>query len=274
MRKVFSILVLAVLALVLSACWPAEVGVETHFNADGSGTRVIIIDVMDDLLSTTPITNPDDPDGTEGKGAVLNDKHVDGGVIAIQAWLEANAPSFMTVHDPEVDGYHRYFKMSFDFSSFDDFLDKYEQLVNLSPNLSWSDFDADEKPTLEVTGGLTRTLTFKESRAIVEASLDWAIDGIWNDIYDEADLAGFVTKADISALANYTVTIGDGEYEELRHYDPNAVDGDGTGKVIFVENDSFTVVGQATNVGLLVGIIVGAVAVIAGGVFLVLKLKK
>ncbi|MDI6453115.1 hypothetical protein [Peloplasma aerotolerans] len=274
MRKVFSILVLAVLALVLSACWPAEVGVETHFNADGSGTRVIIIDVMDDLLSTTPITNPDDPDGTEGKGAVLNDKHVDGGVIAIQAWLEANAPSFMTVHDPEVAGYHRYFKMSFDFSSFDDFLDKYEQLVNLSPNLSWSDFDADEKPTLEVTGGLTRTLTFKESRAIVEASLDWAIDGIWNDIYDEADLAGFVTKADISALANYTVTIGDGEYEELRHYDPNAVDGDGTGKVIFVENDSFTVVGQATNVGLLVGIIVGAVAVIAGGVFLVLKLKK
>ena len=139
---------------------------------------------MDDTLSTTPITNPDDPAGTEGKGAVLNDKHIDGGVIAIQTWLEENAPDFITVHDAKVEGYHRIFTMSYEFKDFDDFLTKYQTLVNLSPTLSWDDFDASELPTLVVSGGFTKTLTFKESKAIVDASLDWAIDGIWNSIYN------------------------------------------------------------------------------------------
>ena len=34
---------------------------------------------------------------------------------------------------------------------FDDFLNKYEQLVNLSPTLNWSDFE-DSKPTFESKG--------------------------------------------------------------------------------------------------------------------------
>ncbi|HOI85784.1 MAG TPA: hypothetical protein PLP48_06865 [Acholeplasmataceae bacterium] len=274
MKKLFALIVLLAFALVLNACWPGEVTVETTFNMDGSGTRYIILDVMDDTLSTTPITNPDDPEGTEGKGAVLNDKHIDGGVIAIQTWLEENAPDFITVHEAEVDGYHRIFTMSFDFDSFDDFLAKYEELVNLSPNLSWDDFDASELPTLEVTGGFTKTLTFKESKAIVDASLDWAIDGIWNSIYDEADLAGFVTKNDISVLANYSVTINDSTVEELREYDPAATDGTGTGKVIFVESESFEVTGEFFNTTLLIIVILGVAAVGVGGFFVFKKIKK
>jgi hypothetical protein len=274
MRRIVSLLVLALFVFALSACWPGEIEVSTTFNADGSGTRYIILDVMDDTLSATAITNPDDPAGTEGKGAVLNDKHITGGVIAIQTWLEENAPDFITVHAAKVEGFHRIFTMSFDFDNFDDFLDKYEQLVNLSPNMSWDDFDEDEYPTLVVTGGFTKTLTFKESKAIVQASLDWAIDGIFNSIYDAADLAGFVGKADISVLANYTVTINEGKYEELRFYDPAAVDGTGTGKVIFVVSEDFTATGQFVNTGLIVGLVLGVVAVAAGGAFVFLKLKK
>ena len=274
MRRIVSLLVLALFVAALSACWPGEIEVSTTFNADGSGTRYIILEVMDDTLSTTPITNPDDPAGTEGKGAVLNNKHITGGLIAIQTWLEENAPDFITVHEAEIDGYTRIFTMSFDFEDFDDFLDKYEQLVNLSPNLSWDDFDDAEYPTLEVTGGFTKTMTFKESKAIVQASLDWAIDGIFNSIYDAADLAGFVGKADISVLANYTVTINEGSYEELRVYDPAAADGTGTGKVIFVVSENFTATGEFVNTGLIIGLVLGVVAVAAAGAFVFLKLKK
>ena len=274
MKKLFVLVVLLAFAFALNACWPGEITVNTTFNADGSGTRYIILDVMDDTLSTTPITNPDDPEGTEGKGAVLNDKHIDGGVIAIQTWLEENAPDFITVHEAEVDGYHRIFTMSFDFDDFDDFLDKAEQLVNLSPNLSWDDFDADELPQLEVSGGFNKTLTFTESKAIVDAMLDWAIDGIFNSIYNEADLAGFVGKADISVLANYSVTINENKVEELRHYDATAADGDFTGKVIFVESENFEVTGSFFNVTLLIIVILGVAAVGVGGFFAFKKLKK
>lgn len=274
MRRIVSLLVLALFVFALSACWPGEIEVSTTFNADGSGTRYIILDVMDDTLSATPITNPDDPAGTEGKGAVINNQHITGGLIAIQTWLEENAPDFITVHAAKVEGYHRIFTMSFDFKNFDDFLDKYEQLVNLSPNMSWDDFDEDEYPTLEITGGFKKTLTFKESKAIVQASLDWAIDGIYNSIYDAANLAGFVGKADISVLANYKVTINEGSFEELRFYDPTAADGAGTGKVIFVVSENFTATGEFVNTGLIVGLVVGVVAVAGAGAFVFLKLKK
>jgi|SRR5690554_458030 len=279
MKKVLMSIVALAIVSMLAACWPAEIGVETTFNADGSGTRVFVIDIMDDTLSTTPITNPDDPEGTEGKGAVLNDKHVDGGVIAIQAWLEDNAPDFMTVHDATVDGYHRYFKLSFDFESFDDFLAKYELLVNLSPNLSWDDFDASELPTLtSSTSGSVKTMTFTESKVMVEASLDWAISGIYEDLYNEADLAGFVTKADIWVLANVKVTLGDGEFKEERHYDPDAEEGDdagNTGKVIFVESQEFEATGEfevpTTNIWLIVGIVAGVLVLGGLGAFFLIK---
>lgn len=273
-KRLLLLVVMLFTVFALTGCWPGEIGVTTVFNADGSGTRTIVLDVMDDTLASEPIINPDDPDQDEGKGAVLNDKHITGGLIAIQTWLEDNAPDFITVEDATVDGYHRYFTMTYSWDDFDEFLEKQETLVNLSPNMSWSDFDAAEKPQLEVSGGFKKSLTFTESRAIVEATLDWAIDGIWNDIYDEADLATFVTKADISVLAGYTVTIGEGEVEELRYYDPDAEDGDYTGKIIFVESDSFEVTGSFANTGLIVGVIIGAIAVIGGAVLVVLKMKK
>lgn len=275
MKKLLVLFVMAVVLVTLTACWPGEIGITTVFNANGSGTRTIVLDVMDDTLSAVPIINPDDPDQTEGKGAVLNDKYIDGGVIAIQTWLEDNAPDFITVEAVRTEGFHRYFTMTYDFDDFDDFLDKYEQLVDLSPNMSWDDFDDDEKPTLTIEGSFKKSLTFKESRNIVEASLDWAIDGIWNDIYDEADLAGYVTKADISVLAGYTVTIGESEVEELRYYDATAADGDtNTGKVIFVESNAFEVTGDFTNTGLIIGLSVGVVVIVGGVVaFFVFKRK-
>lgn len=275
MKRIVSLIVLVILAISLSACWPGEIGVTTTFKADGSGTRVIVIDIMDDSLSTTPIINPDDPAQTEGKGAVLNDKYITGGVEAIQTWLEENAPDFITVEPVITEGYHRYFTMTYDFKDFDDFLDKYEQLVNLSPTLSWDDFSEAERPTLEITGSFKKTVTFKETKEILAASYDWAVDGIWTDIYDEADLAGFVTKADISVLANYTVNIGAETLEELRHYDPAAADGaTNTGKVIFVVSEDFELSGEFSNVALIAIIAVGALAVIGAGVFFILKLKK
>ena len=273
MKKLITLIVLLVTAIFLTACWPGEVHVETSFNKNGSGTRTIIIDVMDDLLSNEVIGNPDDPAGVEGKGPVLNDKYLDGGVIAIQGWLKNNAPDFVKVEDAKVDGYHRYFTLTFDFKNFNDFLEKYEKLVNLSKTVSWDDFDAKERPTLVKEGN---KLTFKESKEMVLASIDWAIQGIWDDLIVTGDLTGWISKEDISVLAGYKVEIG-GEvaYEEIRAYDPNAIDGEGLGKVVFVESDNFTATGEVKGGSTTVIIIVVAVVVLLGvGGALVLKKKK
>lgn len=276
MKKILTLAVMLVTVLLLAACWPAEVGVTTEFNANGSGTRTFVVDIMDDTLSTTPIGNPDDPEGVEEKGAVINDKHIDGGLIAIQTWLEENAPDFITVHPARVEGYHRYFTFSYDFSSFKDFLEKYETLVNLSPTISWDDFEDSEKPQFTAEGFFEKKLTFKESKVLLEASLDWAVDGIFNDIYNEQDLAGFVTKADISVIANVVIQLGDGEFKEERHYDANRDDGtDGDkGVIVFVESEEFEVDGKSMDMltlGLTIGGAVLALLAIAGGVFFFMK---
>ncbi|MBI9009922.1 MAG: hypothetical protein JEZ05_07815 [Tenericutes bacterium] len=275
-KRILTIAVMAMLVLALTGCWAGEIGVTTVFNSDGSGTRTIVLDVMDDTLSTDPIINLDDPDQEEGKGAIVNDYHITGGLIAIQTWLEDNAPEFITVEDATVDGYHRYFTMTYSWDDFDDFLAKYEMLVDLSPSMDWDDFTAEERPTLTIEGLYKKTLTFTETKIIVEASLDWAIDGIWNSIYDAADLAGFVTKADISVLSGYTVEIGDDKIEELAYYDADALEGDGvtTGVRIQVESDSFTLSSNFTNTGMIVGTIVVVVAILGAAVFFVLKAKK
>jgi len=258
----------------LTGCWYGEIGVDTVFDAkDGAGTRTIVLDVMDDTLSDTPIINPDDPDQTEGKGAVINNKHIIGGIPAIQTWLEENAPDFITVEPMTTEGYHRYFTLTYSFTDFDDFLAKYEQLVNLSPTITWASYAASERPSWVCEGS---SCTFAESKEILNASMDWAVDGIYNDIYNADDLTGFVTKNDISVLANYTLTVGDQTFEELQHFDADAVDGEGTGKMIYVTSESLSETGAFPMSGwALAGIIGGSVIVLAGAaVAVVLFLGK
>lgn len=273
-KKVLLFVVLIGSALALMGCWPAEIGVKTTFEADGSGVREIIIDIMDDTLSTEPIVNPDDPEGDEGKGAVINNQHITGGLPAIQTWLEDNAPDFITIEDSYTEGYHRYFVMTYSWTDFDDFITKYQTMVNLSPNLSWSDFDEEELPKLETSGLYSKNMTFTESRAIVEASLDWAVTGIWNDIYDPVTLGDYVTKDDISVLAGYKVTINEAEFEEAAYYDPEAPDGDFDGARVFVESESFEATGEFSRPAMVIGTVVVGVIVVAGAVFAVMKFKK
>ena len=274
MKKRISLLSLMLLAVfTLAGCWNGEVLVETTMEMDGSGERIYQLRVMDDTLSEDPILNPDDPDQNKDTGPVINDKHIEGGLVAIQTWLEENAPDFMTVHDMETEGYMRYYTLSFTFDDFADFEDKMQQLVDLSPVLSWEDFDADELPSFECEGALSQTCTFSESRVIVEASMDWAIDGIWNDIYDADDLAGFVEKADIATLADYRLELNEELYEELAHYDPEAEypeNDDHDGRMVYVTSETFTLSAEATNTGLLVGIIAGVIVVLGGIVAFVL----
>ncbi len=278
MKKRISLLSLVLLAVfTMAGCWNGEILVDTTMEMDGSGERIYQLRVMDDTLSEDPILNPDDPDQNKGTGPVINDQHIEGGLPAIQTWLEENAPEFMTVHDMETEGYMRYYTLSFTFDDFDDFLDKMEQLVNLSPLMNWDDFDAEELPTFECEGAFSQTCTFTESRIIVEASLDWAIDGIWNDIYEEANLAGFVGKGDIATLADYRVELHDEMYEELAHYDPEAEypsSDDYDGSMVYVTSEAFTLSAEATNTGLLVGVIAGVIVVLGGIVAFVLVKKS
>ncbi len=61
-KKLFAVLLTIVSVIALTGCWVGEVGVTTVFdNKAGAGTRTYILDVMDDTLSSTPITNPDRP---------------------------------------------------------------------------------------------------------------------------------------------------------------------------------------------------------------------
>lgn len=276
-KRILAVVAVLLIGLSLTACWPGEIGVTTMFNADGSGSRTIVLDVMDDTLSEDPIINPDDPDQDELKGAVINSVHITGGLTEIQTWLENNAPEFITVEAATVEGYHRYFTMTYSWEDFDEFLEKYETLINLSPTMSWDDFTDEEKPTLTSEGLYKKTLTFSESKTLVEASLDWAIDGIYNDIYDADSLEGFVEKSNISVLAGYTVQIGEEEFAELAFYDPDAEEGDeagNTGLRVFVESTDFELSGFFSNTGMIIGTIVAAVAILAGAAFFIIRAKK
>jgi len=191
------------LTFTLSGCWAGEVKVDTTINTDGSGTRSYVLSVYDDTLQSTPIINLDDPDSTEGKGPIINSTHIDGGVSAIQTWLEDNSPTWMTVEEMDTVGLQRIFTLTYDFEDFDQFLARYEELIDLSPTLSWSDFTVEEQPTFECSGLYTKECTFTEDTVLVNASFDWAKSGIWTDIYLEADLAGWISKDDIAVLADY-----------------------------------------------------------------------
>jgi len=146
-----------------------------------------------------------------------------------------------------------------------------------TPNLSWADFEENEKPTWDCEGTINKACTFKESKVIVEASLDWAIDGIFTDIYDADDLEGYVTKADIAKLANYTLIVGDTKIEDLQTFDPTAVDDEAkgyTGKVVYVQNDEWEATDEFTNTTLIVVMIGAAVVVLGVGAFAVTRFMK
>lgn len=279
MKKYLSVLVIMTISLVLAGCWPGELGVSTVFDENGAGHRDYFVVVYDDSLSTEPIGNPDDPEGTKALGAVLNDKHVDGGVEAIQDWLENNAPSFLEVLPMETEGVQRIFTVRMTYESFDEFLSQYEQLVDLSPNFGWSDFSDAEKPTLTTTeaDGLT-TVSFDESQVLLEASMDWAIDGIYNSIFLEADLAGFVDKSSISQFATYEVELGDETLSIISEYDATIENSDGSlGAVDYIDEGEFEVnysfdTPFSLSLGLIIGLVAGA-AVVIGGAVLILKKK-
>lgn len=275
MKKFLLVVVTFGFIFALSGCWNGEISVDTVIEKDGSGSRTITLAVLDDTLSTDPIINPDDPDQTEGKGAVINNKHITGGLSEIQTWLDANSPTWMTVNDMRVDGVTRYFELTYSFTDFDDYMAKYKELVNLSPNQDWSDFDETEIPSFVCSGTLKVTCEYKESIDIVNASLDWAINGIYTDIYDEDDLAGYVTKADISTLANYKLTVDGKTVESISAYDAEAKDGDaGTGAVVYPTGPSWTLTTEFTNVTAVIVTGVLSVVVIAGAVVAIIKFKK
>lgn len=253
-KRIFAVIIALVLAFVLAGCYVGEVGVETTFNYHGGGERVYILDVMDDTLYDQPIPNPDDPDGTKEFGAIINsphfpaDKHPDyaaGGVAIIHQWLVDHAPNFITVHDPIIEEtYHRVFKLSFTFENFDEFLVKYGQLVNLSPTIKWDDYADEEKPSFKVVGGKT---VFYESREMFAASIDWALQGIYADIYSDDSLG--TTPADIWKINRYHVVMGSDNLLKESYYDAEYVrpqDGK-IGDTMFVDDLEFTLEHEYTQ---------------------------
>lgn len=272
-KRSFLLAVLLVLTFSLSGCWAGEVKVDTTINTDGSGSRSFVLSVYDDSLQTDPITNLDDPEGTEGKGPIINSTHVTGGVSAIQTWLEDNSPTWMTVEEMDTVGIQRIFTLTFDFEDFDQFLARYKELVDLSPTLSWSDFTAEELPTFVCEGLYSKECTFTEDTVLVNASLDWAKAGIWEDIYLEADLAGYIGKDDIGVLADYVLDLNGETITEIHAYDADAVDGDGTGAVVNVTSDSFTLTTTYSNTPIIIVTAVVAAIVVGLGAFLVFKPK-
>ncbi len=100
------------------------------------------------------------------------------------------------------------------------------------------------------------------------------MDGIYSDLHNVQNLAGYVGKADIWTLANYRVTIGDNTYEELRHYDETRPDGEHLGKIVFVESQLFSLSGEYRNTGLVIAAIAVVGAIVAGIVVLLVRKRK
>ena len=278
MKRKLTFLSIMAFTLILSACWSGEIGVDTVMDKDGAGHRDFYVVVYDDTLSTEPIINPNDPDGAKGNGPVLNDQHIDGGIVAIQDWLETNSPSFLEVLPMRTEGVQRIFTVRMTFDSFEDFLRQYEQLVDLSPNLSWSDFTAAEKPTLTTVeeDGMSK-VTLTESRVILEASFDWAIDGIYNSIFLEANLAGFVDKTSLSQFATYNLTLGEESLNIISEYNPTVVDSnDRMGQVVYIDQAVFTLTSatELPAMNTLLFVLIGAAVVAVGGGAYLLTKKK
>lgn len=278
MKRKLAFLSIMAFTMVLSACWSGEIGVDTVMDADGAGHRDFYVVVYDESLSDTPIINPNDPDGAKGNGPVLNVQHIEGGIPAIQDWLEDNTPAFLEVLPMRTEGVQRIFTVRMTFDSFEDFLGQYEQLVDLSPNLSWSDFTDAEKPTLTTVeeDGLSK-VTLTESNVILQASFDWAIDGIYNSIFLEASLAGFVDKTSLSQFATYNLTLGEETLNIVSEYDPAVVDSNGRlGQIVYIDQPSFTLTSttELPAMNTLLFVLIGAAVVaVAGGAYFFTKKK-
>lgn len=278
MKRKLAFLSIMAFTMVLSACWSGEIGVDTVMDAEGAGHRDFYVVVYDESLSDTPIINPNDPDGAKGNGPVLNVQHIEGGIPAIQDWLEDNTPAFLEVLPMRTEGVQRIFTVRMTFDSFEDFLGQYEQLVDLSPNLSWSDFTAAEKPTLTTVeeDGLSK-VTLTESNVILQASFDWAIDGIYNSIFLEASLAGFVDKTSLSQFATYNLTLGEETLNIVSEYDPAVVDSNGRlGQIVYIDQASFTLTSstELPAMNTLLFVLIGAAVVaVAGGAYFFTKKK-
>ena len=278
MKRKLTFLSIIVFTMVLSACWSGEIGVDTVMDVNGAGHRDFYVVVYDDTLSSTPIINPNDPDGSKGNGPVLNAQHIEGGIPAIQDWLEDNTPAFLEVLPMRTEGVQRIFTVRMTFDSFEDFLSQYEQVVNLSPTLSWSDFTDAEKPTLTTVeeDGLSK-VTLTESNVILQASFDWAIDGIYNSIFLEANLAGFVDKTSLSQFATYNLTLGEEELSIISEYEPDVVDSNGLlGQVVYIDQPTFTLTSttELPAMNTLLFVLIGAAVVaVAGGAYYFTKKK-
>ena len=131
MTKKFKLLLIFMLcSFILTACG-AKVHTETSFHKDGSGNRIVYIDI-----------------------AMKDEGKIEGGFEKLESVLREKAPSCIEVNRYEnTDKKAMVFELKYEFTDIEDFKSKTEKVIGEKPNIEWN----------EKEGAFKQNFSYKET---------------------------------------------------------------------------------------------------------------
>ncbi|MHB1483628.1 MAG: hypothetical protein ACYCYI_03100 [Saccharofermentanales bacterium] len=191
MKKLLSLtLAIGLLAILLTACYPAIINTKMELNADGSGKRTFIAEVLKD-----GVPNPDNPtDPAKNVSGMFTDPgYFPSGMQAAVDYLNTVRPTAVSAitMEEKTDRYVMTYTM--DFESIDDFNTK---MKTLTAGLNWTTEEIAEATFVKVDAGDNQsTITYTEDISLVNIATLWMSHALWNSpvadkVFDKAYAQG------------------------------------------------------------------------------------
>ncbi|MCM0647303.1 LPXTG cell wall anchor domain-containing protein [Clostridium swellfunianum] len=200
MKKFSFVAILMLVLLTFAGCWNGEAKSNASITSEkGKGSKTISFTILKDHVK-----KPD------GNGTVEdNSKYFPKGIGAVTTWLKSNVPAGFDITFAEKADYYLY-TLSYSFNDIADYNAKTKALAGAN----WAKY-ALQDATLtasEKDGGYE--VTFKESGKTTEASIKWALDGIFKNSQIFDPRAGKpdaepVTEDTIFKVMSETVKVGE-----------------------------------------------------------------
>ena len=176
MKKFLSIsLIIGILAVLLTSCYPAIINTKMELNDDGSGKRTFITEILKD-----GVPNPDNPtDSAKNVTGMFTDPgYFPSGMQAAVNYLNTVKPAAVSTiaMEDKTDRYVMTFTM--DFSSVLDFNTK---MKTLTTGINWTTDDIAESTFVKTDAGNNQsTFTYTEDISLVNVSTLWMSNALWN----------------------------------------------------------------------------------------------
>lgn len=253
MKKASLMMVLALVMVLFSACWPGEIRSEMKIeNETGKGTKTIVAEILKE--------GQPKPDGN---GKVETLQHLPKGFASIGEWLQENKPEEMELVLSEDDTKYIY-TFTYDFEN----IEEYNTKTKAIAGDAWTDYKI-EDATLssvetKVDGDNKYEVTFNESPNVLYVSMLWAIEGIYynKEIFD-----------------NDPNGTGATEIERVFKIKTATIEMNGVEETIDIENGAPTALkitghfDREANTNMIIMLLVG-IALIIVSIFIYMKRKK